>query len=64
MNEPLTRAQIQRKVKKLFKLGLEDFSAKVADIVLVERLKVLSHSDKSSGEWRQENPHDPQNKGE
>lgn len=61
-NQPLTRDELKLKIKSLVDLKLEEFSASVADIILVERLKILSHSDQSTGEWRKQSefPREPE----
>lgn len=61
MNTPSTHEELRKEfiaiLSKPFKA--EDMAAKCADIVVRERMKVLtlkSHSDQCTGEWRSVNP--------
>lgn len=82
MNEPSTHEQLTKEFKDLLTpLKAEKIAGQCADIVIRERMKILSlksltdeqmgtialnhlrsHSDKSTGEWVNPNPHDPSQK--
>lgn len=75
MNHPATHEQLQKEFKDLLTpFNAEKLSGQCADIVVRERIKMLTntvsqvermvdrvvgHSDKSTGEWVNPNPHDP-----
>ncbi len=73
MNQPHTHEQLTKEFKDLIfgdsgikVLNSASIAGQCADIVIRERMKVLtlkSHSDQSTGEWRNTNPHDPAQKG-
>ncbi len=60
-NSPHTHEQLQKEFKDLLQpFKAESIAGRCADIVIRERMKILtSHSDQSSGEWRNTNPHEP-----
>ncbi len=78
MNQPHTHEQLTKEFKDLLTpFKAERIAGQCADIVVRERMKMLSntvsqvermvdrvvgHSDKSTGEWRNHNPHDPAQK--
>lgn len=70
MTAPLTRSQFKIKLQEAAQrhnvgvnLKLESFSDEMFDIVVLERTKArISHSDHSTGEWRNHNPHSEENK--
>lgn len=63
MNQPATHEQLQKEFKDILTpFKAESIAGRCADIVIRERMKVLtlkSHSDKATGEWRNTNPHEP-----
>ena len=83
MNQPHTHEQLTKEFKDILQpFKAESIAGRCADIVIRERMKMLSlrsltheetgtivlerirsHSDKSTGEWLNHNPHDPAQKG-
>lgn len=61
--QPSTHEQLQKEFKDILQpFKAESLSGRCADIVIRERMKVLtlkSHSDQPTGEWRNTNPHEP-----
>ena len=82
MNQPHTHEQLQKEFKDILQpFKAEKISGQCADIVVRERMKILSlksltdeqmgttalnnlrsHSDNSTGEWVNHNPHEPAQK--
>ena len=61
MMQPSTHAKLREEFSQLLKpFKAESIGEKCVDIVVRERMKILSsqgHSDRSTGEWISPNPH-------